>query len=61
MSLKSKRKRTEYARLFLYPLQNNFTVIDMCGAFFTIYVEILFVLNFFLVRFLFFKRTTLNR
>ena len=33
MLLKSKRKRTEYARLFLYPLQNNFTVIDMCGAF----------------------------
>lgn len=34
MLLKSKRKRTEYARLFLYPLQNNFTVIDMCGAFY---------------------------
>ena len=33
MLLKLKRKRTEYARLFLYPLQNNFTVIDMCGAF----------------------------
>lgn len=25
MLLKSKRKRTEYARLFLYPLQNKFT------------------------------------
>ena len=32
MSLKSKGKRTEYARLLLYPLQNHFAVIDMCGA-----------------------------